>query len=59
MERTNSILYILNSAKIRLNVLRCQVPCGIRSVDDRIDQKIKYLTTFIQDLEAKLKRGVK
>lgn len=54
LERTNSILAILSQAKIRLHALRCQVPCGIRSFDDRTDQKIKYLTEFIQDLESRI-----
>ena len=56
LERTNSILAILNQAKINLNKLKCTWPCGIRSVDDETDRKIESLKEFITDLEGKIKQ---
>ncbi len=55
LERTNSILAILSQAEIRLNALRCQVPCGIRSSDDETDRKIKFLTQYVADLKGRIK----
>jgi len=57
MERTNSILAILNQAEIKLNVLKNTWPCGIRSFDDETDRKIKSTEIFIRDLKAKLKES--
>jgi hypothetical protein len=54
MERTNSILAILNQAECRLHVLRNTFPCGIRSIDDATDTKIKSLTAYIAELRAKI-----
>jgi hypothetical protein len=54
LERTNSILAILNQAKNRLNVLVNTWPCGLRSIDDETDAKIKALRQFIEDLESRI-----
>ena len=54
MERTNSILEVLNQAEIKLNGLRNTFPCGIRSIDDETDRKIKSTTEFVNDLRTKL-----
>lgn len=52
--RSSSQLAILNQAKIKLHALRCQWPCGLKSVDDETDRKINSLTEFIKDLESRI-----
>jgi len=48
MKLSNSRLAVIQDAKNKLNALRNRVPCGIRSIDDEVDRKIKSLEEFIE-----------
>lgn len=53
--RSWSILQVLQDAKNALHYQRSLFPCGIRSIDDGTDQRIQSITSFIRDLESRIK----